>query len=71
MLIHVKTLSNEIRNFNFEPSDTINQVKVTLQESIGVDVAMIKLVYKGQQLMDEQTIEKYKIAAGDTLIMIL
>ena len=59
------------QSFNFEPTDSVLQIKQTLQEKEGIDVAMIRLIYGGKQLSDEQTIANYNMKAGDTIHMIL
>ena len=46
-------------------------IKQTLQEREGIDVAMIRLIYQGKALADENSIESYNMKAGDTLHMIL
>ena len=59
------------QSFNFQPSDTILNIKQTLQEREGIDVAMIRLIYQGKALADENTIESYNMKAGETIHMIL
>ena len=53
----------------FEPTDTIKKVKEHLQETIGVEVAMIRILYKRKQLNDEQTLEHYQVTAGNAINM--
>jgi len=48
MQIIVKTLAGTNQQFNFEPTDKIVIVKEHLQEAVGVDVAMIKLIKGGK-----------------------
>ena len=59
------------QSFNFEPTDTILQIKQTLQEKEGIDVPMIRLIYAGKSLADEQNIAHYNMKAGDTIHMLL
>ena len=66
-----QTLAGVKQSFNFEPTDSVLQIKQTLQEKEGIDVAMIRLIYGGKQLSDEQTIANYNMKAGDTIHMIL
>ena len=66
-----QTLAGVKQSFNFETTDTILQIKQTLQEKEGIDVAMIRLIFGGKQLADERRIEDYNLRAGDTIHMIL
>ena len=59
------------QSFNFEPTDTILQIKQALQEKEGIDVAMIRLIYGGKSLADESTIASSNMKAGDTIHMLL
>ncbi len=66
-----QTLAGVQQSFNFEPTDTILHVKQTLQEKEGIDVAMIRLIFGGKALADEQTISHYNIGPGEKIHMIL
>ena len=71
MQIVIKTLSGAKLSYNFEPTDSILQVKQILQEKEGIDIGMIRLIFGGKQLADETTIEDNKMAAGSTIHMVL
>jgi hypothetical protein len=47
------------------------EVKQMLQESVGVEVPMIRLIFSGKQLNDEQKIKDANIAAGSVIHMVL
>ena len=59
------------QSFNFEPTDTVLQIKQTLQEKEGIDVAMIRLIYGGKSLGDDLTLSHYNLKAGDCIHMML
>ena len=42
-----------------------------LQEKEGVEVAQIRLVYKGKQLADTESLQDAKVDAGQTIHMVL
>lgn len=71
MQIIVKTLTGRTCPMNFEEEDTILRVKQALQEKEGIQVDQIRLIYKGKQLSDEQTLQSRQITAGETLHMVL
>ena len=71
LLQYIQTLAGVKQSFNFEPTDTILQIKQTLQEKEGIDVPMIRLIYAGKSLADEQNIAHYNMKAGDTIHMLL
>ena len=53
MLIYIKTLTGEKKNFNFDDDHTILNIKETLMEQTGIDVKQIRLIYAGRGLNDE------------------
>ena len=57
--------------FNFEPTDTIMQIKQALQEKEGIEIPMIRLIFGGKQLADENKISDYNLEAGSTIHMVL
>ena len=71
MQLMIKTLTGKKQNFNFDPDNTIMQVKQALQEKEGIDIEQIRLIFQGKQLVDDNTIESYKMEAGSTIHMIL
>ena len=71
MQINIKTLTGATFNFNFDPTNTIYQIKLEIQEKQGIDVQQIRLIYGGRQLDDDQTIQAAGIKPGDTINMIL
>ena len=71
MLFGIQTLAGVKQSFNFEPTDTILQIKQALQEKEGIDVPMIRLIYGGKNLADDTTIAQANMKAGDTMHMLL
>ena len=67
----LQTLSGNKQAFNFEPTDTILQIKQALQEKEGIEIPMIRLIFGGKQLADEQKISDYNLEAGSTIHMVL
>ena len=47
------------------------EVKQMLQESVGVEVPMIRLIFSGRQMNDEQKIKDYNVDAGSVIHMVL
>ena len=64
-------MSGNKQAFNFEPTDTILQIKQALQEKEGIEIPMIRLIFGGKQLVDESKISDYKLEAGSTIHMVL
>lgn len=67
----IKTLAGSETSLNFEPDDTILTIKQALQEKEGIDIAMIKLIFAGKQLADENKIKDYNLEAGSKIHMVL
>ena len=53
MQLLIKTLTGRKQSFNFEPDNTILQVKQALQEKEGIMIDQIRLIFGGKQLSDE------------------
>nr|PVC51555.1 hypothetical protein MACL_00001371 [Theileria orientalis] len=47
MQVVVKTLTGKRQSFNFEPGNTVSQVKDVLRERECLDVNQIRLIYSG------------------------
>lgn len=58
MQLTIKTLQGDELSLNVEPQVTILQIKQDLQESQGIESAIIKLVFNGRLLRDDKTIEE-------------
>jgi len=71
MQIKIKSLTGRVMDINVENDETILALKQNLQEKEGIAVDQIRLIYNGKQLVDDKTLESYKIEAGNTIHMIL
>jgi ubiquitin-like protein Nedd8 len=71
MQIKIKSLTGRVMDINVENDETILALKQNLQEKEGIAVDQIRLIYNGKQLVDDKTLESYKIEAGKTIHMIL
>ena len=68
---YVKTLSGKTIIIDFEEKDTIGIVKAKIQKKEGIVQRLQRLIYKGQTLEDNRTIEDYGIRNGSTLYLVL
>eukprot|EP01015_Nassula_variabilis_P004583 TRINITY_DN1319_c0_g1_i4.p1 TRINITY_DN1319_c0_g1~~TRINITY_DN1319_c0_g1_i4.p1 ORF type:complete len:102 (+),score=29.30 TRINITY_DN1319_c0_g1_i4:3-308(+) len=71
MQIFIKTLTQKKHSMNFEPENTINQIKLALQEKEGIMADQIKLVSSGKLLEDNKKISDYNLEAGATIHMVI
>ncbi|AFZ79551.1 ubiquitin family member protein [Theileria equi strain WA] len=71
MQVQIKTLTGKRQSFNFEPNNTVSQVKAALQERENIDVRQIRLIYSGKQMSDDLTLKDYKVMPGSTIHMVL
>ena len=71
MLISIKTLSGRKLSLDFEPNQTINEIKDALQEKEGIPKEQIRLIYSGKILQEDTKIEDANIEAGTTLMMMM
>ena len=61
ILIFVKTLTGKILALNLEPSDTIKNVKLKIQDKEGIPPSQQHLIFRRQELKDYQTLDEYKV----------
>ena len=71
MLIYVHTVSGRKHQLEVESVMTIGAIKEELQQREGIAVQQQRLLFRGQNLGDQSTIETAKIGAGEVLHMVL
>ena len=72
MQIFIKTLCGQSKNtIEVEPSDTIAQVKIKIQEKDGFLASNQRIIFKSQLLEDEKTISDYNIQKESSIHLVL
>jgi len=69
MEVHVKTPDGKTLTFRVEPTDTIEDVKDKVEEKIGLPVPDQRMLFDGEELKNDPTLEDYDIQNGDTLFL--
>lgn len=67
----IKNLTGRKYPIVVDPLLTMAEVKATIQEKEGIDIAQMRLIYNGKQLDDNKTTQQCGLSNGSTLHLIL
>ncbi|GGC52927.1 MBG domain-containing protein [Belliella aquatica] len=71
MQIFVKTLTGRTITLDVEPGESIENVKIKLQDRVGYSTSIINLIFAGKLLEDGRTLSDYNIQKEATLYVLL
>ena len=71
MLITINSIANKKRDFNVDNNVLISDLKQIVAEKEGISTQQFRLLVNGRAMNDKDTLNKYNIAAGTVINMIL
>jgi len=71
MQLFINTVIGKIIIVEVEPSDSIQIIKIKIQEKEGIEITNQRLIFAGRQLADEKTVQDYKIQTDSTIHLVL
>ena len=71
MVLFIKCTDGDVFMIDIERSQTMAAIKAEIQHTKGVDPAVQVLIWAGEQLLDEKTVEEYQIENHSTIYMVI
>eukprot|EP01006_Ploeotia_vitrea_P046579 TRINITY_DN67036_c0_g1_i2.p1 TRINITY_DN67036_c0_g1~~TRINITY_DN67036_c0_g1_i2.p1 ORF type:complete len:164 (+),score=15.85 TRINITY_DN67036_c0_g1_i2:415-906(+) len=71
MQIFVKTLTGDSKPYELPAEATVYDLKLRIEETDGIPPPKNRIIFKGKQVLDEDSFGKLGVQAGDTFYLVL
>ena len=71
MPVRLKTLTGKIYDLMIDPAETTRELKLQIEEIIGLQPESQRIIFNGKQLDDDEMLQDYSVSKDSILHLVL